>query len=237
MSPDGSGPTGVLVLIIGDDGRAERLADQLAVDGYELALARTVQHARRLARDRPPAAVIVGELGGPRTSLALVSEIRRDADDRSPWSSAVPVMLLGRWAADVDVLRAFEAGADDFMADPPVYLVLRARLGALLRRARPASPRCVRVGPLELDTVRRSVAMRGQPLELSRLEYGLLAALASDPQRAFTREELLRRVWGFRCPARTRTVDSHASRLRHKLGGDSRRWIVNVWGVGYRLIP
>ncbi len=237
MSSDGSALVGASLLIIGDDGGAEGLADQLALDGYETALARTVQHARRLANDRPPAAVIIADLGGPRSSLALVSEIRRDAEDRSPWSPTVPVMVLGTRTTEVDVLRAFEAGADDFMADPPVYLVLRARLGALLRRARPASPRRVRVGPLELDTVRRSVAMRGQPLELSRLEYGLLAALASDPQRVFTREELLRHVWGFRSCARTRTVDSHASRLRHKLGGDSRQWIVNVWGVGYRLIP
>ncbi len=237
MSDEPPDPGQALLLIVGDHEHADALAEQLALDGYEVAHARSVQHARRLAQARPPAAVIVGDLGGPRTSLALVSEIRSDADDRSPWSAAVPVLLLGTRTTEVDVLRAFEAGADDFLADPPVYLVLRARLTALLRRARPVSPRRLRVGPLELDTVRRSVAMRGQPLELSRLEYSLLATLASDPGRVFTREELLRCVWGFRSPARTRTVDSHASRLRHKLGDDPRHWVVNVWGVGYRLIP
>ncbi len=70
---------------------------------------------------------------------------------------------------------------------------------------------------------------------LSRLEFDLLTQLATEPQRVFSREELLRVVWGFRAPGATRTVDSHASRLRRKLGGDGRRWIANVRGVGYRL--
>ncbi len=76
----------------------------------------------------------------------------------------------------------------------------------------------------------------GELLKLSKKEFALLRALADDPTRVFTREELLRGVWGYRSLGRTRTLDSHASRLRKKLGRTGDRYIVNVWGVGYRLV-
>jgi len=78
------------------------------------------------------------------------------------------------------------------------------------------------------------VTVGERPVRLANKEFALLAALASDPTRVFTKEELLRDVWGFRSLGRTRTLDSHASRLRIKLGGG--RWVINCWGVGYRLI-
>ena len=74
-----------------------------------------------------------------------------------------------------------------------------------------------------------------QPVDLCRREYELLVHLASDPERVFTKTELLRSVWGFQTPGTTRTVDSHACRLRRKLSAVGGRWVVNVWGVGYRL--
>ena len=78
--------------------------------------------------------------------------------------------------------------------------------------------------------------MGGEPVQLSAKEYELLVALAEDPERVFKKEDLLRDVWGFRSLGRTRTLDSHASRLRRKLnrGGDA-GYVLNVWGVGYRL--
>ena len=78
--------------------------------------------------------------------------------------------------------------------------------------------------------------MRGRRLELSQKEFALLKALATDPTRVCTKEELLRDVWGFRAMGSTRTLDSHACRLRQKLGRDGDRFVINVWGVGYRLI-
>ena len=78
--------------------------------------------------------------------------------------------------------------------------------------------------------------LSGEPVELSKKEYALLRALAADPTRVFTREELLRGVWGFRSLGHTRTLDSHAFRLRHKLSRSGDRFVVNVWGVGYRLV-
>jgi DNA-binding response OmpR family regulator len=94
----------------------------------------------------------------------------------------------------------------------------------------------MRIGPLEIDPLSRQVWLREQELELSKKEFALLRALAGDPTRVFTREELLRGVWGFRSMGRTRTLDSHASRLRKKLARDGDKFIVNVWGVGYRLL-
>jgi DNA-binding response OmpR family regulator len=125
----------------------------------------------------------------------------------------------------------------DAIGKPFSYQELRGRIGAILRRAAPrrAAGR-IRVGPLELDPLSRSVSIEGQPIHLSKKEFALLRALAEDPTRVFTREELLRGVWGFRSMGTTRTLDSHASRLRKKLQLAGGGFVVNVWGVGYRLI-
>ena len=92
------------------------------------------------------------------------------------------------------------------------------------------------MGALEVDPPSREVTLRGERVELSQKEFALLRTLASDPTRVFTKEELLRTVWGFRSMGSTRTLDSHACRLRHKLACAGDRFVVNVWGVGYRLI-
>ena len=91
------------------------------------------------------------------------------------------------------------------------------------------------VGPLRIDREARAVTLAGRRVALTRLEYELLCHLASSPQRVFTRAELLGAVWGFRAAPRTRTVDTHASRLRVKLAGVGGPWLVNTWGVGYAL--
>lgn len=96
----------------------------------------------------------------------------------------------------------------------------------------------VSVGPLEIDPRTRRVAFRGIPVGLSQKEFELLYELAQDPERVFTKQELLRTIWGFRTVGRTRTLDAHASRLRRKLADavPGERVVVNVWGVGYRLL-
>jgi DNA-binding response OmpR family regulator len=109
-----------------------------------------------------------------------------------------------------------------------------------MRRARGATlTREIRVGALVVDRHARRARYAGRALGLSAKEFALLAALARDPRRVLTKRELLRDVWGYLGQARTRTVDSHASRLRRKLiaAGAGERFVVNVWGVGYRLLP
>lgn len=109
-------------------------------------------------------------------------------------------------------------------------------MGAVLRRRATRRDGPTRVGDLVVDPAERRVRVSGCEVPLSNKEFALLRALVADPTRVFTKEELLRDVWGYRSIGHTRTLDSHASRLRRKLDPDRSRFVVNCWGVGYRLI-
>jgi DNA-binding response OmpR family regulator len=236
-----------ILLVEQDPLRGAALAEQLAADGYAVRLARSREHARTLARSQPPELLILGELDGAHGALELLSEIRAGARSRdgrpdsrpvhSAWGADLPVVVLGVRSHEADLLRAFEAGADDFLARPASYLELRARLRAILARSAPRhGMTLVRAGALAIDTSARAVSLHGRRVSLRRLEYELLLTLARDPERVFTRQELVRLVWGQRIPGSTRTLDTHASRLRRTLDASgSEGWILNVRGVGYRL--
>jgi DNA-binding response OmpR family regulator len=149
----------------------------------------------------------------------------------------VPVIVLGRPDSDaVDRVRAFAGGCDDYLARPFHYEELLARIRAVLRRASPPDRDHLEVGDLRIDRAARRVLVRDVPVVLAAKEYDLLVKLSGDPYRVFTKEELLREVWGFRSLGRTRTLDSHASRLRRKLSAAGGDYVRNVWGVGYSLV-
>jgi DNA-binding response OmpR family regulator len=149
----------------------------------------------------------------------------------------VPVIVIGRPDADaVDRVRAFAGGCDDYLARPFHYEELLARIRAVLRRVSPPERDRLEVGDLTIDRAARRVLVRDVPIVLAAKEYDLLVKLAGDPVRVFTKEELLREVWGFRSLGRTRTLDSHASRLRRKLSAAGGDFVRNVWGVGYSLL-
>lgn len=234
-------PPGPVLLVEPDEQRGCQLAEQLAADGFAVELAHSVRHARILARTASPELTLLGGLDPPRGALALLQEIRATSPGEGPWNSRMGVIVAEARAAarELDVLRAFEAGADDFVAPSAGYLELRARVVAVLRRvcADAHAPGRLQVGPLTVDLHRRIARLHGCPLQLRRMEFELLAHLAREPERVFARSELLRTVWGYRAGCSTRTVDSHVSRLRRKLSADpARRWLVSVWGVGYRLL-
>src|SRR4029077_4002358 len=150
----------------------------------------------------------------------------------------VPVIVLGEARADaVDRVHAFERGCDDFVPRPFHYEELVARIHAVLRRAQPGIRERLAAGPLAIDRAARRVTVDGLTVALSAKEYEMLVKLAPQPSRVFSKEELLRDVWGFRSLGRIRTLDSHASRLRRKLAAAAPgALVVNVWGVGYRLL-
>ncbi len=134
-------------------------------------------------------------------------------------------------------MRAFERGADD-VAERELYPELVARIRAVLRRAAAGPAEVLEAGELLVDRRARQVRVNGKPVSLAAREFDLAVRLASDPSRVFTKEELLREVWGYRGRLVTRTVDSHASRLRNKLraAGAELPYVINVWGRGYRLL-
>jgi DNA-binding response OmpR family regulator len=236
MITDAGGP---ILVVEADRQLGQAMAEQLIADGYSVELARTIQHARILAGASAPRLAVLGCLDSPRGALALLQEIRHPDDSGTPWDRGLPAIVIGLHARELDMLRAFEAGADDYVVRTcSSYLELRARLRAVLRRTAntPAHDQLLEIGPLAIDTEARTVTVGARHVELRRMEFELLVHLAREPDRVIAKDELLRVVWGYRSGGSTRTVDSHASRLRRKLAPDEpSRWVVSVWGVGYRL--
>lgn len=176
---------------------------------------------------------LVGVHGRPDLVLAGAVE----AVDQ--WVAHAPVIVLGREEEGVvDRVHAFRRGCDDYVAPPFDYQELVERIRAVLRRARPRREDVVEALPVRIDLATRDVRVSGRRVELSQKEFQLLERLAREPRRVFTKAELLHDVWGYRTPGRTRTLDSHASRLRRKLrhAGAPVALVENVWGVGYRLL-
>jgi DNA-binding response OmpR family regulator len=213
------------------------LAANLAVDGYDLLEADSARQAERLIESAAPDMAIV-DLGLPdQDGLAVLQSIRESDPRAGAIDPNLPILVLSGRGSELDRLRGFARGCDDYLIKPFSYQELRARVEALLRRSR-HRPRVgrLRVGRLEIDPPSRQVWLSGEAVAVSKKEFALLRALAAEPTRVFTREELLRDVWGFRVICPTRTIDSHAHRLRKKLNAHGDRFIVNVWGVGYRLM-
>jgi DNA-binding response OmpR family regulator len=226
------------VLLVEDDLLVRTfLADNLAADGFAVLVAETLAEGLRALESSPPDLAIV-DVGLPDGSgLDLVTRVRAAGRVATRLDPGLPLLILSGRAAELDRIRSFDRGADDFVGKPFSYPELRRRVEALLRRAGERTTHgLVRVGELAIDPVSRDVRVRGERVGLSQKEFALLLALAAEPTRVFTKEELLRDVWDYRSMGRTRTLDSHACRLRHKLGARGDRFVVNVWGVGYRLV-
>jgi DNA-binding response OmpR family regulator len=213
------------------------LADNLTADGFQVLLADCLRDGLRLLEYKRPDLAVV-DVGLPDGSgLDLIRTVRAADGVASRLDPFVPLLILSGRAAELDRLRGFEVGCDDFLPKPFSYGELRLRVQAVLRRTQERRGRGrLRVGALEVDPASREVRVHGRRVALSQKEFALLLALAAEPTRVFTKEELLRDVWGFRSMGTTRTLDSHACRLRHKLGEEGDRFVVNVWGVGYRLV-
>ncbi len=230
--------TPATLLVVEDDPTTRAfLAENLRADGFVVLAAEGVHCALELLESGYPDAVLVDQGLPDGSGLELLRAIRGADGLSSRVDARTPVLVLSGRAGEVDRLRCFERGADDFLAKPFSYPELRARIGALLRRTddRPVRGR-LRVGPLDVDPVSREVHLHGARVVLAAKEFSLLRALATDPTRVYTKEELLRTVWGYNAAGSTRTLDSHACRLRQKLALHGERFVVNVWGVGYRLV-
>src|SRR6187431_1823989 len=207
----------------------EYLGRQLRDDGFDVLGAARRSEALELAESARPDLVLLAELD-------LCLRLRRGEPGRS-WDRNVPVIVLAPSSDPVERVRALDRGADDVMGRPFAYEELLARIRALLRRSLVGQSDRIVAGDLAIDRATRRVHVRETAVVLSAKEFELVAKLASEPNRVFTKEDLLREVWGYRALGRTRTLESHASRVRKKLCIDpDDRFVVNVWGVGYRML-
>jgi len=227
-----SAPT--LLVAEEDDVARAFLADNLTADGYDVWTADSKEKALAVLSVRQPDAIVVDVNG---KTLGLIDAIRAGDGLAGRVDPDTPLIVLTARVDELHRIRVLDRGGDDVLAKPYSYPELRARLAAVLRRARARqAPRVLRIGELTIDLAARTVDIRGTRVELPAKEYELLRTLAREPTRVFTREELLRDVWGHAHGCATRTLDSHACRLRHRLseaGGN--RWLRTVWGVGFRL--
>lgn len=209
--------------------RREHLGRQLRDDGFDVLGAARRSEALELAESARPDVVLLAE-------LELCLRLREGEPGRN-WDRNVPVIVLASSSDPVERVRALDRGADDVVGRPFAYDELLARIRALIRRTAGASEDVIVAGDLVVDRPTRRVHVRDTPIFLSAKEFELVAKLASQPHRVWTKEELLRDVWGFRALGRTRTLESHASRVRKKLCiSPEDRFVVNVWGVGYRML-
>ena len=208
------------------------LGRHLSQDGFEVVEATNGEALDLLEQTRPDL-VLIGDAESPEFCRRL-----REGEPGRSWDREVPVIVLGRQASDpLDRVRAFDRGCDDYLERPFYYDELVARIRAVLRRATPSAAERFSAGEIEIDRATRRVTVAGERVLLPTKEYELLLKLAGDPYRVFTKEELLRDVWGFRSLGRTRTLDSHASRLRRHLARPGHPPCVqNIWGVGYCLL-
>lgn len=222
------------VLVVEDDAAtAGFLADNLRADGYRVFGAVGAAEALRAVDARQPDLMLL-DLGlAAGSGLEVLDRVRAADAASSRIDPDLPVIVLTGRSGEVDRVRGFARGADDYVCKPFSFLELVARVEAVLRRAAGRRSRgAIRVGDLTIDPTTRAVHLGGRAVTLSAKEFAFLHALAIDPTRVVPKPELLRDVWGYAAVGATRTIDAHACRLRKKLGP---RFVLNARGVGYRL--
>src|SRR5215211_6923725 len=212
------------LLVVEDDERtAAFLADNLRADGFRVGVATDAGEAVRAIEVRRPELVLLDLTLGASSGLSVLDRVRRADGLGTRIDPELPVIILSGRGAEIDRVRGFTRGADDYVVKPFSYPELLERVRAVLRRADGrAAAGLIVVGELSLDPATRAVRMGDRALALSAKEFALLHALARQPTRVFSKAELLRDVWGYLSLGSTRTVDAHACRLRKKLGGS--RW-------------
>jgi DNA-binding response OmpR family regulator len=231
-----SEPEATVVVCEDDAPTLDLLCDHLHADRFLALGAPSAADALRLCHYNDPDLLLLDLRLPDASGLDVLREIRCSVGPTGRFDPVLPVIVVSGRSTEVDRVRGLAEGADDYVVKPFHYQEVAARIRAVLRRreTRREGPR--RIGDLFIDPSRREVRVGERPVKLANKEFALLRALASDPHRVFTKADLLRDVWGFRSMGRTRTLDSHASRLRRKLDPETTRYVINCWGVGYRLL-
>jgi DNA-binding response OmpR family regulator len=225
------------ILLVDDEAAIQTLLSYpLRKDGYEVVQASDGQEA--LARFAESAFdLVVLDVMMPRLDgLETCRRLRA--------TSTVPIIMLTAKAEEIDKVVGLELGADDYITKPFSMREFRSRVKAALRRAGMARDageegdgELLEVGDLRIDPSKRTVVIAGRQIELTFVEFEILAAMAANPGRVFTREVLLTRIWGDSAYRDPRTIDVHIRHLREKIEGDAKRpdYLFTVRGVGYRF--
>jgi len=220
------------VLVVDDEPKIAQLArDYLEHAGFAVLTASDGASALHAVRTREPDLVVL-DLGLPQVDgLEVIRTMRA--------SGSTPIVVLTARDTELDTLLGLELGADDYMTKPFSPRELVARVRAVLRRGAraPDSQERVGAGDLVLDLARRRVSAAGRPVDLTATEFAILAAMAAEPGRVFTRSQLLDVVHGVAFEAYERAIDAHVKNIRRKLEPDPSRprYVETVYGVGYRV--
>ncbi|MBF6045321.1 response regulator [Streptomyces sp. NRRL B-1677] len=217
------------VLVVESDSRAaETLIQGLRRHGYDTSVAGTGSKALETYGD---ADLVLLDLELPDLDGLEICRAVRAASD-------IPVIAVTARASELDRVLGLQAGADDYVVKPYGFRELMARMEAVMRRARPRGrdrsvAQVITAGPLTIDAGTREIRLGGRRVEVTRKEFDLLRLLASQPEKVISRKELMTQVWDDNWSRPGRTIDTHVSSLRGKLG--SAGWIITVRGVGFRF--
>ena len=221
------------VLVVDDDINIVKLIKlYLEKEDYEVVTANNGREALEVYNREDPSIIVLDIMMPELDGNAVCREIRK--------TSNVPIIMLTAKGETFDKVLSLELGADDYIVKPFDPKELTARIKAILRRSETknttSDDKIVKFDKLEVNLVNYELKIEGRVLEIPPKELELLYFLASNPNRVFTREQLLEEVWGFDYFGDSRTVDVHIKRLREKLEGIEANWFLKtVWGVGYKF--
>ncbi|TAH37926.1 MAG: response regulator transcription factor [Planctomycetota bacterium] len=224
------------ILLVEDDRDLAELARiHLEDQGYQVEVVHDGHVARRRTEEGGFDLVLLDLMLPGLDGLEICKRMRARGD-------YTPLLILTARTSEVDRILGLELGADEYLAKPVGFRELVARVRAILRRVEDyqrasAGTEHIVHGGLTLDLGRREVRVHGKVVNLTAKEFDLMAHFAANPGRVYTRKELLDQVWGYRFDGYEHTVNSHINRLRSKIEDDPTRprWILTVWGVGYKL--
>lgn len=219
---------GYLLVAEDDRDQAEVLRRYLVAEGHEVLVVHDGRTALAEARARTPALLVLDVMMPGLDGLSLCRILRRESD--------VPILVLTARTSEDDLLTGLDLGADDYLTKPYSPRELLARTRALLRRSRGGTA-VLTVGRIAVDTVRHEVSADGRPVECTPGEFAILAAMAAQPDRVFTRAQLLQHTNGVERDSIERSIDVHVLNLRRKIEPDRRRpaRLLTVYGLGYKL--
>ena len=228
-------PDSSTILLVDDEDSVQKLLTYpLERDGFCVVQARDGEQALRMFGDQRIDLVVLDLMLPKVDGLEVCKRLRADSN--------VPIIMLTARGEELDKVLGLELGADDYITKPFSIREFRSRVRALLRRAglpreRQREVETLESGELRIDPARRTVELAGEPVQLTYVEFELLTTLATEPARVFTREMLLRALWGDSAYREPRTIDVHVRHLREKLERDPREpdYIFTVRGVGYRF--